>query len=154
MGEKITNKLYKKILVATDGSDYTKKATKHALELAKLSGAELHAIYVIDTRYGCGPESCILSDTSPERLKSILGWQGNTAIKYIEKLAKKEGIHTERWIVEGNPAEEIVRLAEEQLVDLIIMGTLGSSGISRFLLGSVADKVIRTSSIPVLTVRK
>ncbi|NJD04751.1 MAG: universal stress protein [Ruminiclostridium sp.] len=61
------NKLYKKILVATDGSGYTKKATNHAIELAKLSGAELHAIYVIDTRYGCGPESCILTDTSPER---------------------------------------------------------------------------------------
>ena len=148
------NKLYKKILVATDGSGYTKKATNHAIELAKLSGAELHAIYVVDTRYGCGPESCILSDTSPERLKSILGCQGDTAIKYIEKLAKKEGIHTERWIVEGHPAEEILRIAEEQSVDLIIMGTLGSSGISRFLLGSVADKVIRSSRIPVLTVRK
>ncbi|MCX9010733.1 MAG: universal stress protein [Candidatus Methanoperedens sp.] len=146
--------MYKKILVATDGSDYTKKATNHAIELAKLSGAELHAIYVIDTRYGCGPESCILTDTSSERLKSILGCQGDTAIKYIEKLANKEGIHTERWIVEGNPAEEIVRLAEELSVDLIVMGTLGSSGIPRFLLGSVADKVIRTSRIPVLTVRK
>jgi len=148
------NKLYKKILVATDGSDYTKKATVHALGLAKLSGAELHAIYVIDTRYGCGPESCILTDTSPERVKNILGCQGDTAIKYIERLAKKEGVPTERWIVEGNPAEEIVRLAEEQSVDLIVMGTLGSSGIERFVLGSVADKVIRSSRIPVLTVRK
>lgn len=109
---------------------------------------------MIDTRYGCGPESCILSDASPERIKSILGFHGDTAIKYIEKLAKKEGVSTERWIVEGNPAEEIVRLAEEQSVDLIVMGTLGSSGIERFLLGSVADKVIRSSRIPVLTVRK
>ncbi len=56
--------------------------------------------------------------------------------------------------MEGHPAEEILRLAEEQSVDLIIMGTLGSSGIPRFLLGSVADKVIRSSRIPVLTVRK
>ena len=109
---------------------------------------------MIDTRYGCGPESCILTNTSPERLKSILGCQGDTAIKYIEKLAKREGVHTERWIVEGHPAEEILRIAEEQSVDLIIMGTLGSSGITRFLLGSVADKVIRTSRIPVLTVKK
>ena len=109
---------------------------------------------MIDTRYGCGPESCILTDTSPERVKSILGCQGDRAINFIEKLAKKEGIHTERWIVVGNPAEEIVRIAEEQSVDLIVIGTLGSSGIERFVLGSVADKVIRSSRIPVLTVRK
>lgn len=72
----------------------------------------------MDTRYGCGTESCILADTSPERLKSILGCQGDTAIKYIEKLANREGIHTERWIVEGNPAEEIVRAAREKGMDI------------------------------------
>ncbi|MFA4934464.1 MAG: universal stress protein [Candidatus Methanoperedens sp.] len=148
------SKLYKKILVATDGSDYTKKASNHAIELAKLSGAELHAIYVIDTRYGCGPESCILTDTSPERLRMILRRQGDDATKYIENIAKKEGLETERWIVDGNPADEILKLAEKESVDLIVMGTLGSSGIERFLLGSVADKVIRSSRIPVLTVRK
>ncbi len=84
----------------------------------------------------------------------ILRRQGDDATKYIEDLAKKDGMKTERWIVEGNPAEEILKLAEEQSVDLIVMGTLGMSGIERFLLGSVADKVIRNSRIPVLTVRK
>ncbi len=146
--------MYKKILVATDGSEYTKKATNHAIELAKLSGAELHAIYVIDTRYGCGPESCISTELSPERLRMILRRQGDDATKYIENIAKKEGLETDRWIVDGNPADEILKLAEKESFDLIVMGTLGSSGIERFLLGSVADKVIRSSKIPVLTVRK
>jgi len=146
--------LYKKILIATDGSEYTKKAVAHAIELAKLSGAELHAIYVVDIKAGCGPESCISMEVSPDRIARILSRHGDAAIHYIEDLANKEGIKTERWIVEGNPAEEILKFANKQSVDLIVMGTLGMSGIEKFLLGSVADKVIRSSKTPVLTVRK
>ncbi len=147
--------MYKKILIATDGSESNKKAVVHGIEIAKLSGAELHTIYVVDTKgYGCGPESCISTELSPEKLTMILRRQGDDATKYIENIAKKEGLETERWIVEGNPAEEILKVAEEQSVDLIVMGTLGMSGIEKFLLGSVADKVIRNSRIPVLTVRK
>ncbi len=78
---------------------------------------------------------------------------GETAIKYIEEKAKREGVDIKKWIVQGHPAEKILKLAEEQSIDLIVMGTLGRSGIEKFLLGSVADKVIRNSRIPVLTVR-
>jgi len=149
------SKLHKKILIATDGSEPNKKAIVYGIEIAKLTEAELHTIYVVDMKgYGCGPESCVSTELSPERLKMILRRQGDDATKYVEYLAKKEGLETERWIVEGNPAEEILRLAEGLSVDLIVMGTLGMSGIEKFLLGSVADKVIRNSRIPVLTVRK
>ncbi|NJD54573.1 MAG: universal stress protein [Candidatus Methanoperedens sp.] len=147
------SKLYKKILIATDGSEHVKKAVNHAIELAKLSDAELYAVYVMDIKTDYGPKSYLSTDISTEGIRS-LRQEGNEATKYIEDLAKKEGIHTDRWIVEGHPAEEILRLAEEQSVDLIVMGTLGRSGMEKFLLGSVADKVIRGSRIPVLTVRK
>lgn len=80
--------------------------------------------------------------------------EGDEAIRYIEELAKTEGVDVGKWIMEGQPAKEILRLAEEESVDLIVMGTLGKSGIEKFLLGSVADKVTRGSSIPVLVVRK
>ncbi|TAN46860.1 MAG: universal stress protein, partial [Candidatus Methanoperedens sp.] len=63
-------------------------------------------------------------------------------------------LSVEKWIVKGHPAEEILKLADEQSVDMIVMGTLGRSGIEKFVLGSVADKVIRNSRIPVLTVRR
>lgn len=145
---------YKKILIATDGSEHVKKAVAHAIELAKLSGAEFHAVYVMDIKTDYGPKSYLSTDISTEGIRSFLNQEGNAAIKYIEDLAKKEGISTRKWLLEGNPAEEIVRVAEEQSVDLIVMGTLGRSGIEKFLLGSVADKVIRSSRIPVLTVRK
>ncbi|PWB51340.1 MAG: universal stress protein [Candidatus Methanoperedenaceae archaeon] len=157
----MTNKLYKKILIATDGSEHTEKAITHAIELAKLTGAQLHAIYVIsvvsppdtiDIKLDNDPESYRTLDASMEGLKKILRHEGDVAIRYIEEQAN--GMDVRKWIIEGQPAKEILKLAEEESVDLIVMGTLGRSGIEKFLLGSVADKVIRGSKIPVLVVRK
>ncbi|VVB84981.1 Universal stress protein [uncultured archaeon] len=156
------NKRFKKILIATDGSEHVKKAVTHAIELAKLSGAELHAVYVMDIKADCARE--LYTDRSTGGLKRVLRnegvcidiyrKEGEKAIKYIEDMAKKEGLDIKKWIVQGHPAEEILKLAQEQSIDLIVMGTLGRSGIEKFLLGSVADKVLRNSGIPVLTVRK
>lgn len=87
-----------------------------------------------------------------EGLKKILRHEGDMAMRYIEEQAN--GMDVRKWIIEGQPAKEILKLAEEESVDLIVMGTLGRSGIEKFLLGSVADKVIRGSKIPVLVVRK
>jgi len=99
------------------------------------------------------PGSYRTIDASIEGLKSILRNEGDEAIKYIVGRAKTDGVDVRKWIMEGQPAKEILKLAEEQSVDLIVMGTLGRSGIEKFLLGSVADKVIRGSRIPVLVVR-
>jgi len=157
------NKLYKKILIATDGSEHTEKAITHAIELAKLTGAQLHAVYVVSLVHPPGtldlnsspdPGSNISIDVSIEGLKKILRHEGDDAIRYIEEQAKRDGVDVRKWIIEGQPAKEILKLAEEEWVDLIVMGTLGRSGIEKFLLGSVADKVIRGSRIPVLVVRK
>jgi nucleotide-binding universal stress UspA family protein len=156
------NKLFKKILIATDGSERVKKAITCAIELAKLYGAELHAVYVMDIKADCARS--LYTDRSTGGLKRILREEGHcadiyrkegeTATKYIENIAKDEGLDIKKWITEGHPAEEILKLAQVQSIDLIVMGTLGRSGIEKFLLGSVADKVIRNSRIPVLTVRK
>jgi nucleotide-binding universal stress UspA family protein len=131
------SELYKKILLATDGSEQNKKAVIHAIEQAKISRAELHAVYVLDMKTDYEPESYISTDLSN-----------------VEDVAKKEGINVKKWIVKGHPAEEILKLAKEKDADLIVMGSLGRSGIKKILLGSVADKVIRNSNIPVLIVRK
>jgi len=132
--------LYKKILIATDGSEHIKKVIPHAIELAKLSGAELHAVYVMYI--------------TTEGLENYLRNEGEEATDYIEKQAGEEGLSVEKWILKGHPAEEILKFADEQSVDMIVMGTLGRSGIEKFGLGSVADKVIRNSRIPVMTVRR
>jgi len=100
------------------------------------------------------PEYYRTIDASIEGLKKILRHEGDEAIRYIEEKAKVAGVDVRKWIMEGQPAKEILKLAEGESVDLIVMGTLGKSGIEKFLLGSVADKVIRGSKIPVLVVRK
>ncbi len=150
---------FKKILIATDGSEHVKKAVTHAIELSKLYGAELHAVYVMEikTEYA----KSLSTDRSGGGLKRVLREElpeiykkeGEAAIQYIENMAKKEGLHLKKWIEVGHPAEEIIKLAEMQSIGLIVMATLGRSGIEKFLLGSVADKVIRNSTVPVLTVR-
>lgn len=154
MDVKFTSKIYNRILIATDGSEQNKKAVIHAVELAEHHAAELHAVYVMDIKSDYGPKSYLSTDISTKGLETFLRQEGEAAIQYVEDLAKNEGLDIKKWIVQGHPAEEIMKLAEEQSVDLIVMGTLGRSGIEKFLLGSVADKVIRNSNIPVLTVRK
>lgn len=156
------NKVLKKILIATDGSEHVKKAVDCAVELTKLYGADLHAVYVMDIN--ADYSRSLYTDRSAGGLKRTLREEGHCAdmfrkegeeaTKYIEDTAKKEGLEIRKWIPAGHPAEEILKLAEEQSIDLIVMGTLGRSGFEKFLLGSVADKVIRNSRIPVLTVRK
>jgi nucleotide-binding universal stress UspA family protein len=142
------SKLYRRLLIATDGSEYTKKAVDYGIELANDTGAKLHAIYVIDTRaYDSIPLSAPM-----EYAYSLLRQEGDKAIKYVADRAEAAGLEVEGIIAKGHPADEIIKYAEKNSIDLIVMGTLGKSGLDRFLLGSVADKVIRNSKIPVIAV--
>ncbi len=145
----MSSKMYQKILIATDGSEYTKNAVEHGVDLAKNLGAKLYAIYVVDT----AAFASIPMDAAWESMYELLKQEGDEATKYVEEKAQAEGLEVERLTVEGHPAEEIIKHADKNSVDLIIMGTLGKSGLDRFLLGSVAEKVVRTSKIPVLVVR-
>lgn len=79
--------------------------------------------------------------------------EGREATAYGEKLGKAAGVEVESVILEGSPANEIVDFAEKNDIDLIVMGTLGRTGIERFLLGSVAGNVVSHSKTPVLVVR-
>lgn len=148
------DKLFKKILVATDGSSCSRLAVNYAVGLAKLAGARLIALYVVDLKSGCGLEQCITITTPKNEALMKLHERGERAVKYVESVASKDGVIVDKRLVEGHPAEEIVRIASEESVDLIVMGTLGLSGIKKYLLGSTADKVVRHARVPVLTVRK
>lgn len=145
----MASKLYNKILIATDGSEYTKNAVDYGIELAKNTEAKLHAIYVVDT----AAFASIPMDAAWESMYELLRQEGDEATKYVADKAQAEGLDVERNTVEGHPADEIIKYAEKNSISLIIMGTLGKSGLDRFLLGSVAEKVVRTSKIPVLVVR-
>ena len=139
--------MYDRILVPTDGSPGADRVVDHAAELAAIHGAELHAIYVVNTAGYAG----LPADTAIEGLGSMLNEQGEAA---LDRAAERVGdVPFERVLVDGAPSSEIVEYAENEECDLIVMGTHGRGGINRLLLGSVAERVVRTSSVPVLTVR-
>ena len=145
----MASNLYKKILIATDGSEYTKKAVDYGVDLSKHTGAKLHAIYVVDT----AAFASIPMDAAWESMYELLRQEGDEATKYVAEKAESEGVEIERLTVEGHPADELIKYAENNSIDMIILGTIGKSGLDRFLLGSVAEKVVRNSKIPVLVVR-
>ena len=144
----MASKLYEKILIATDGSEYTKNAVDYGIDLAKNTGAKLFTIYVVDT----AAFASIPMDAAWESMYGLLKQEGGEAIKYVAERAETEGLEVEGNLIEGHPADEIIKYSEKNSISLIIMGTLGKSGLDRFLLGSVAEKVVRNSKIPVLVV--
>jgi nucleotide-binding universal stress UspA family protein len=145
----MASKFYDKILIATDGSEYTKNAVDYGIDIAKSTGAKLFAIYVVDT----AAFASIPMDAAWESMYELLKQEGDMAIKYVAQRAEAEGLEVEGNLIEGHPADEIIRYSEKNSISLIVMGTLGKSGLDRFLLGSVAEKVVRNSKIPVLVVR-
>ncbi|WP_340819446.1 universal stress protein [Methanolobus sp. WCC4] len=145
----MTSTLYKNIFIATDGSKQNEKAVQHSIELAKLSGAKLYAGYVVDT----AAFASIPMDAGWEMMYELLEKEANVATGTVEELAKAADVPFETVILEGNPSHEIIEFADNNNIDLIILGTLGKTGLDRFLLGSVAEKVTRNSKVPVLIVR-
>jgi|Deesub1362B_J571_1020462.scaffolds.fasta_scaffold00429_19 nucleotide-binding universal stress UspA family protein len=139
----------KKIVIATDGSEYTKKSVEVAVDLAQKLGAEVYGIYVMDTAAFVS----VPLDAALEDILDVLREEGKRALKYVEDLAKERGVKVHTEILEGYPAEMIVKYAEEINADLISVGTLGKSGIERFILGSTSEKVIRLSKMPVMVVK-
>ena len=139
--------MYDRILVPTDGSPEVDPVVEHAAELVRVHAAELHAIYVVNTAgYASLP-----TDSTIEGLGTMLEDQGEAALDRVEELAG--GATVERVLVDGSPSKRIVEYAEHEHCDLVVMGTHGRGGIDRLLLGSVAERVVRTSPVPVLTVR-
>lgn len=139
--------LFKKILIPTDGSEYTKAAVRKGLEMAKAMGAEVTALYVVDqTSFINFPmDSTIVS------VYTLLEKEGQEAMDFVKKEAEKIGVKLTTRIEEGSPSRKIVDLSADH--DLVVMGTLGRTGFSKLLLGSVAERVVRFAKCPVLVVR-
>jgi len=139
--------LFKKILIPTDGSEYTKAAVSMGLEMAKAAGAEVTALYVVDqTSFINFPmDSTIVS------VYTLLEREGKEAMEYVKKEADALGVKVTTRIEEGSPSRKIVEISADH--DLVVMGTLGRTGFSKLLLGSVAERVVRFANCPVLVVR-
>jgi len=137
--------MFDTVVLATDGSKSVDRAVTVALDLAERFDAEVHALYVVDeTEVEAAPERV------REDLETALHDQAEDALEAIESRA--EDIQTA--VREGTPATEICTYAESVDADLVATGTRGRHGEHSFLLGSVAEAVVRRSPVPVLTARQ
>lgn len=140
---------FKKIFIATDGSEQNRRAIEYGIELAKIAGGKIFVGYVVDT----AAFASIPMDAGWEMMYELMETEANDAVQKVDVLAKQAGVEVETVVLEGHPSNEIIEFAQKNGVDVIVMGTLGKSGLDRFLLGSVAEKVTRNSTVPVLVVK-
>jgi len=137
----------RKILIATDGSEYTKEAVSTGLKLAKVLGAEVTALYVVDqTSFVNFP-----MDSTVVSFYSLLENEGKRAVEDVKNEGEALGVKVETVVAEGSPTRKIVDMAAN--FDLVVIGTLGRSALSKLFMGSVAERVTRYAPCPVLVVR-
>ncbi|MFW5911588.1 MAG: universal stress protein [Halolamina sp.] len=137
--------MFQRILVPTDGSEESNAAVERAVGLAAAFDAELHGVYVVNA--GAVPTTDV---DVREQLFAEIERRGETAVDQVDSMAAEAGVDVVTAVVSGVPHERIVDYAEDEDVDLIVMGTHGRTGLRHTLLGSVAERVIRHSPVPVL----
>ncbi|AZH24813.1 universal stress protein [Haloplanus aerogenes] len=141
--ETVVDPALDRILVPTDGSACARAAVDQAIELALATDATLHVVHVVDSG---------IVDTGP--IPAALEEAGERAIQQVVERADAAGVSaTERSLLNGTPHQEIVDYADENGIECIVMGTHGRTGVDRYLLGSVAERVVRLSDSPVLAVK-
>jgi nucleotide-binding universal stress UspA family protein len=142
---------FRHILAPTDFSEYSTQAVTSALEWAKKFGAKLTIVHVIELPpypvEGYVPPS--LSATFMDDLER----QATTDLAQLVPEAESAGVEVARVVAVGSPYRKIIDMAEAEHVDLIVMATAGRTGFSRLVMGSIAERVVRSASCPVLTIR-
>lgn len=133
----------KKILFPTDFSEASEAAFQHAVALAQETGARLIIVHVEEPPLPYGESLATLPASVDQELQ-----------KRLMSIQPSEDVPCEHRLLIGDPASEIVRLAEAEKVDLIVMGTHGRTGLSRLIMGSVAEAVVRRASCPVYTIKQ
>lgn len=141
--------MYKRVLIPLDGSPMAEQALPHAIAQAKHFQAELILLRVVEPF----PHARGMSLANHEQIRQqAITWAG----KYMERIAagiQQKGLSVQAITIDGRPHTGIAQFAEANQVDLIVMSTRGQSGVSRWLMGSVADRIVRGAIVPVLLVR-
>lgn len=138
-----------KVLVPTDGSDYSIRAIEYGISVAKAHEAEVTFVFVVDElvidQFPKGPKQ--------DSVEAELKGDGQRFLKYAVSMAEKEGVKSTTMLLKGRPFEQIVNSTRSFDVDIVVMGTYGRRGAERILIGSVAERVIEYSACPVLVVK-
>jgi nucleotide-binding universal stress UspA family protein len=141
--------MFQSFIAATDGSKKSGAALDVAIGEAKVHGAALHVVYVIET----GLFSSIPMDNTWEVIYGLLENQGREALLAAVKQAQGQGLEVTTHLKEGHAGDVILRLARELGADLIVLGSHGKSNLDRILLGSVSSFVVSHSPVSTLVVR-
>ena len=153
--------MYKRILVAFDGSDASKHALDHAVSIANLMKAEIHIISVVprvmmpvfpDEGFGAAPVTAAqdMSDYQ-ERMMAVYGKSLEDAKKDIKNHYPELKVETK--LMEGRPSATIVDEAENNNMDLIVIGSRGLGGITGWILGSTSRRIVESCTKPVLVIK-
>ncbi|MDD1757372.1 MAG: universal stress protein [Methanotrichaceae archaeon] len=143
--------MYKRILIATDGSERSRKAATEGVELAKALKADVIAVNVVNEVVVASAVRQLGSDR--KEVEGKLTAAGQKAVDEIKKMGEAVGVKVEPIMRIGVPANTVIDVAGAEKADLIIMGSHGESGVSKLLIGSVVQKVLYWATIPVLVVR-
>jgi nucleotide-binding universal stress UspA family protein len=138
--------MFDTVVIATDGSESGRRAVDTAVDLADKFGAEIHALYVVDQSRVEG-----LPEDLHGEVERALETQADESLDAVRERTGRDIVTAVR---EGRPAAEITAYAREVDADVVATGTRGRDGEHSFLLGSVAEHVVRTCPVPVLTVRQ
>src|SRR3954469_23167707 len=145
--------MYDSIVVGTDGSDTAKEAVRQAAELAKTVGGKLHLV----SAYEPVPEGRLRQER--QQVPDDLQWmvnpkeEVNNTLKEAAEELEEKGVEVQTYAREGDPADAILDVAEEENADLIVVGNKGMTGARRFLLGSVPNKVSHHAPSSVMIIR-
>jgi len=142
----------KKILCPTDFSEASSEALKQAISLARSTQSKLILLYVVNQKM-LSEGLSLARVSAPEDLGKEMAEEARRRLKMLVPVEERNGLDWETDVRSGNPAQEVIRYAKANSIDMIVIGTSGHSGIDRMMFGSTAEKVVRGAHCSVLTVR-
>ena len=131
--------MFNRILIPTDGSKCSFKAEDVAINIAQKFDGTLVAVHVIDEKLIYPFE--------------VMEEEGNRILAEAAEKGQKQGVEVEQVLIVGNPAHDMAKIVEKTRTDLLVIGTHGKTGLSKILMGSVAESALKSVKIPVLLVR-
>lgn len=144
--------VFARLLVAIDDSEPSQRAAEFAIRLAAEKHAQLICVHAVDWVPAVSSMEVGLSVADPEPIIEALRTEGRALLDNVEAQAKAANVACDARLVELRPIDAILEAAKETKADVIVVGTHGRHGMARAVLGSVAEGVLRASTIPVLVV--
>ncbi|MCX8022652.1 MAG: universal stress protein [Syntrophorhabdaceae bacterium] len=140
-----------KILVPTDFSEFSDKALNQALDIAIQYKAKVYLLHVVHEQvYSCGGDYCFTPNDLQRMQENIISAAQMNLAKQLEKFPQAKEVEVTTDVMSGLPYEAILKEAEDKGIDLIVISSLGRSGIAKYIIGSVARNVLKGAKCPVL----